>query len=306
MLMLLAVLAFSCGPCDEETATRGHLRVLIAESVAPVVVQEVNRFLGLYASHGADVKYTIMQSREINDRFVNDTARVIITTIPLTNKEKEEVRKTTDNLVEIKLAYDGVVAIVQKSNARKDFTLEQIRSILDGRFSTWEHVGRPSLGGGRIHLYLQDSSDVSQYLAERLLDGNPINASFRRTTSSSQTVEDVTRDRDAIGFVGLNWIDSVDGTIKVLSLRADSTLADTTFRPPKESVGNAYSPHPAYIYLNYYPMKRAIYVYSRTTPGDFATGFTSFLASPEGQRIFLNAGLVPGTQQIVLKRPDQE
>jgi hypothetical protein len=52
-------------------------------------------------------------------------------------------------------------------------------------------------------------------------------------------------------------------------------------------------------------MKRAIYVYSRTTPGDFATGFASFLASPAGQKIFLEEGLVPGAQKIVLKRPER-
>jgi phosphate transport system substrate-binding protein len=298
-------LAFSCRPNDEETATKGHLRVLVAESVAPVLVQEVNKFLSLYQAHGADVKYTIVQSREANARFVNDTARVIITTIPLTSEEKDRVRKTTDNLVEIKLAYDGIVAIVQKRNPREDLTLEQIRNVLNGRVTTWEQLGRGRLGRGRIHLFLEDSSDVSKYLSGRILGGNSIKATFHRVSSSSQTVEDVSKDRYALGFVGLNWVDSVDGKIKVLSLAADSAVADTTFRPPRESIGNAYTPHPAHIYLNYYPMKRAIYVYSRTTPGDFATGFTSFLASPAGQRLFLNAGLVPGTQQIVLKRPGQ-
>lgn len=298
-------LSFSCRPNDEETATKGHLRVLIAESVAPVLVQEVNKFMSLYQAHGADVKYTIMQSSEVDERFVNDTARVIVTTIPLTNEEKNRVRKTTDNLVEIKLAYDGIVAIVEKRNRRQDLTLTQIRDILNGRVTMWEQLGRRRSGRGRIHLFLEDSSDVTNYLSERLLSGGPIKATYRRTSSSNQTVEDVSRDRYALGFVGLNWVDSVEGKIKVLGLAADSAIADTTYRPPRESIGNAYSPHPAHIYLNYYPMKRAVYVYSRTSPGDFATGFTSFLASPAGQRIFLNAGLVPGTQQIVLKRPEQ-
>jgi hypothetical protein len=111
----------------------------------------------------------------------------------------------------------------------------------------------------------------------------------------------VARDRFSLGFVSSCWVDSVKGGTKILALAADSTLADTTFKPPQESVGKYYGPHPAYLYLNYYPMKRAVYLYARTTRGDFATGFASFVASSAGQKIFLQKGLVPGTQKIVLK-----
>lgn len=303
---VLLIVALSCGPSQDETATKGHLRVLVAESVAPVLVQEVNKFMDVYLSHGAHVTYTVMQSREANLHFLNDTARTIITTIRLTHDEKDRVKKTTDNLVEIALAYDGVVAIVQSKNPHKDLTLEQVRNILNGRVTRWDQLSNSGSGNGTIHLVLEDSSDISIYLSGRVLEDRAIKTSFRRTVSSAQTVQEVSRDRFALGFVGLNWVDSADGKVKVLSLAADSSMADTTYRPPPESVGNAYSPHPAYIYLNYYPMKRAIYVYSRTTTGDFATGFTSFLASPAGQKIFLGEGFVPGTQQIVLKPPGQE
>jgi hypothetical protein len=85
----------------------------------------------------------------------------------------------------------------------------------------------------------------------------------------------------------------------------DSTLVDTAFKTPKDAFGNAFSPNPAYVYLNYYPLKRAVYIYGRTSLGDFATGLISYLASPAGQKIFLNQGLVPGTQKIVLRRPGE-
>lgn len=303
---LLFLLALSCGPNQEETATKGHLRVLIGESVAPVLIQEVNKFMILYQSHGADVTYAIVQSEEANAHFVNDTARIIITAIPLTAEEKNRVKKTTDNLVEIVLTYDGVVAVVQSRNPRKELTLEQIRNILNGETTKWEQLSRSHSGPDKIHLVLEDSSDVSMYLSRRLLDGKEIKAAIRRTSSSHQTLQEVSNDPLSLGFVGLNWADSASGKVKILTLAADSAFADTAFKPPSESIGNAYSPHPAHIYLNYYPMKRAIYVYSRTTPGDFATGFTSFLASPAGQKIFLKEGLMPGTQKVVLKRPEEK
>jgi phosphate transport system substrate-binding protein len=300
----LLLFGLSCGPNQEETATKGHLRVLVAESVAPVLRQETNQFMDLYRTHGADVAYTVMQSKDADAHFVNDTARVIVTTIPLTGPEKDRVKKTTDHLVEIVLAYDGVVAIAHNANPAKQLSLGQIRDILLGRKTNWEQFDRFESPRGKIHLILEDSSDVATYLSRRLLDQTPIKAAFHPTESSDQTLQEVSKDPLALGFVGLNWVNASDAKVKILNLAADSALADTTFKPPPESIGNAYSPDPAYIFLNYYPMKRALYVYSKTTPGDFATGFTSFLASPAGQKIFLAAGMVPGTQKIVLKRPE--
>lgn len=260
--------------------------------------------MNLYGARGADVTYTVVNSDEANYRFIHDTVRTIVTTVPLTAGEKSLVGKTTDNLVEIVLAYDGIVGVVQRRNPHEKMTLEQIQGVLTGKITSWEQLDRSGAPRGRMHLIIEDSSDVTLYLSQRLLGGNRLLSTARGTHSPRETLERVGKDPLALGFVGLNWVDSAGKSVKVLSLAADSSRADTAFKPPPESIGNYYSPHPAHIYLNYYPMKRAVYVYSRTTPGDFATGFTSFLASPAGQKIFLDRGLVPATQKIVLRRPE--
>ncbi|HEY6952221.1 MAG TPA: substrate-binding domain-containing protein [Bacteroidota bacterium] len=301
---LLAILAVSCQSGQEETATSGHLRLLIAESVAPVIEQEVTEFMNLYGPRGADVTYTIVNAYEANKRFINDTVRAIVTTIPLTAAEKNLVSKTTEHLAEIVLAYDGVVGIVHRQNPREKLTLDQIRGILTGRFTSWEQLGRVKTTQGTIHLVLEDSSDVALYLSQRILGGKTTFSGHRESRSPRETLERVGNDPLALGFVGLNWVESAGTSVKVLTLAADSATADTAFKPPAESIGNFYSPHPAHLYLNYYPMKRAITIYARTTPGDFATGFASFLASPAGQKIFLDRGLLPATQKIVLRRPE--
>lgn len=303
--LLLLLVAASCAPNREETATKGHLRVLIAESVAPVMVPAVNRFMSLYQARGADVTYSFVTSTEANRRFVHDTARMSISVIPLTPEEKELAKKTTEYLADIVLAYDAVAAVVQSKNPREEMSLEQIRRILTGKIRQWEQIGRSKSPRGPIHLIVEDSSDAAKYLSSRLLEGRNIQTPYRKTNSPLETLQEVARDPLSLAFIGSAWIDSAASRVKVLSLAADSAFADTAFRPPTESIGKSYTPHPAYIYLNDYPMKRAVRVYARTTPGDFATGFASFLASPEGQKIFLQMGLVPGTQKIVLKPTDQ-
>jgi phosphate transport system substrate-binding protein len=300
----LTLLLYSCTPNQEETATKGHLHVLVAEAVAPTMTEEVAEFMKLYGPRGADVTMSIVSSEQANARFLQDTARAIVTYTPLTAAEKEQVGKTTDHLADIILAYDGVVALVQHRNAQETLTFADLKSILAGRLTRWDQLAHAKGPQGRIHLVLQDSADVVQYLSQRLLGGNKLDARYHATGSALQTLREVSRDPLALGFVGLDWVDSAEGRVNVLALSADSAFADTTFKPSPESIGHPFSPHPAYIYLGTYPMKRAIHIYARTTPGDFATGFASFLASPAGQKIFLAQGLVPGTQKIVLKPTD--
>ncbi len=301
LLALVLAGLISCAPKSEETTTKGHLRVLVAEAVAPVLIPEVNEFMRLYKENGADVSLAIVESREANRRFVNDTARMIITAIPLTAEEKSIAEKTTDELVEFVLAYDGVAVIVQNENALEEAGLEQIRDVLAGKTTSWAQLSRKGLRRGNIRVVLKDSSDVGEYLRRRLLGGGPFGLAPRWTTSSLGTITNVARDRMAVGFVPLSWIDSAKANVKPLSLAAGDALADTSFKPAPESVGKYYSPHPAYLYLNAYPMKRAIYLYARTARGDFATGFASFLSSPSGQKMFLARGLLPATQKIILK-----
>ena len=300
--VVLFVSFISCSRRDtEETTTKGHLRVLVSESVAPVVIPEVEEFMRLYRERGADVTYSVVRSQEANRRFVTDTARMIITTIPLTEEEKAVVNKTTDQLVEISVAYEGVVAIVPENNRVDELTLKQVRGILDGSLTTWDQLHRPGAPRGNIRVVLQDSSDIAEYLAHRILAGGEIRTPVRWSHSSLETVNEVAKDRLSLGFVSSCWVDSAKANTKIVALAADSEFADTTFKPPQESIGQYYGPHPAYVYLNDYPMKRAIYLYARTTQGDFATGFASFVASPAGQKLILAKGLVPGTQKIVLK-----
>lgn len=299
-LLLLASL-IACSPEKEESTTRGHLKLLVGESVAPPIVAEVDEFLRLYQEGGAKITYSVVSSERANTLFVKDSVRTVITAFPLTSKDRKTVNDLANDIVEIVLAYDGVVAIVHGMNPRAEMTLEQVRDILKGTITKWEQLDGIKKNRGKIRLVLQDSSDVTSYLSRRLLNGNSIQVGQRGTSSSLQTLRDVANDPLSLGFVGSSWVDSARTGARILELAGNLATADTQYVPPMESIGSFYRPHPAHLYRNYYPMKRAIYIYSRSTRGDLATGFTTFLATLEGQQIFLQKNLLPATQKIRLK-----
>ena len=296
----LIVLLLGCGTEQKETTTKGRLHIFIPESIAPVMIDEVDEFLSLYRESGAQITYTIVSSETAAHHFIQDTARIVFLPRPLTPQEKEYAKKISSDFNELAVAYDGIVVVVHPINKAQQMTTAEIQKVLTGTVSRWEQLAFAKPMKGTIKVYYQDSSDVSEYLKQRLLKQAEISAKITRTSSDLQTLQLVEKDPMSLGFVALGWIDSAHSKAKILDLGRTKEDTDTTFAPPPEAVGKFFSPDPAYIFLNYYPLKRAIYMYTRTHV-DFAAGFGTYVATAEGQKIFLKRGLLPGTQKIKLK-----
>jgi len=294
----IIALFLGCNTEEKETTTKGKLHVYIPESIAPVMIDEVNEFLNLYQANGAHITDTIVSTDIAARHFVRDTARIAFLPRPLTQEEKEQVKLISANLNEMIVAYDGIVAIVHPKSKLVEMTTMEIQKILSGTMTRWEQLAKSMKG--TINIYCQDSSDVTEYLRQRLLKQASISAKFTHTSSDIQTFRSVEKDPLALGFVALAWIDSAKSTAKILNLGRTKEDTDTMFAVPAETIGNFYSPHPANIYRNYYPLKRAIYMYTRGQV-DLAAGFGTYVATSEGQKLFLKRGLLPGTQKIKLR-----
>jgi ABC-type phosphate transport system substrate-binding protein len=301
--VFLVTLFIGCSTEEKETTTRGKLRIFIPESIAPVMIDEVNEFLGLYQAHGANITDTIVSTEIVARRFVQDTAHIAILPRPLTKAEKEHVKNISGDLNELIVAYDGILAVVNPKNKIREMTTTDIQKILSGTTKRWEQLSKSMKG--TIKLYCQDSSDVIEYLKQRLLRQVGISIIFTHTNSDIQTLRSVEKDPLAIGFIALAWIDSSKSKVEILNLGRTGEDTDTTFETPAETIGNFFSPHPANLYRNYYPLKRAIYMYTRREV-NLATGFGTYVATAEGQKLFLKRGLLPGTQKIKLRSNQPE
>lgn len=298
VFVFLIAIFLGCSTEEKESVTKGRLHVFIPESIAPALIDEVDEFLNLYQANGAHITETVVSAETAAQRFIRDTARIAFLPRPLTQAEKEQVKSMSANLNELIVAYDGIVAVVHPKNKIEEMTTTQIQKILSGTITQWEKLAKPLKGA--INICCQDSSDVTEYLKQRLLKQAGISAKITRTSSDLQTLRLVEKDPYAIGFVALVWIDSAKSAVKIINLGRTKEDTDTTYATPAETYGKFFSPHPANIYRNYYPLKRAIYMYTRGQV-DLATGFGAYVATSEGQKLFLKHALLPGTQRIKLR-----
>jgi phosphate transport system substrate-binding protein len=292
-------LLLGCSTEKKETTTRGNLHIFIPESIAPVMIDEVNEFMSLYKANGAQITFTIVSAEQAAQRFIHDTTRIVFLPHALKPYEKDSIDKASPALNELVVAYDGILAVVHPTNTIEQVTTTQIQKILSGTISQWKQLAVTKPMKGVIKIYCQDSSDVTEYLTQRLVRQYGITANVTHTTSDLHTLQSVEKDPFSIGFVALGWFDSTKSTVKILNLGRTHEDIDTTFTPPANAAGKFFSRHPANIFLNYYPLKRAIYMYSRGQV-DLAAGFGTYVATAEGQKLFLKRGLLPGTQKIKL------
>ena len=302
-LCLLAIVG--CNDEKGETTTRGNLHVLIAESIAPPMVEEVNAFLELYAQNGAHITYEIASTDEVIRRMAKDTARFIVTTRAMTDTERKQLPVVRGfDLTELVVAYDAIAVVVQDKNPVTEITMGNVANILSGKITRWEQLVRSASMKGKIELFYQDSSDVASFVDSRVLHGQPVRKDARRTGSSLETLRLVANNPTSIGLVGITWIDSARVSARALLVAETRQEPDTTYPVPREAIGKFFSPHPANVYRNYYPLKRGIYVYTFGPIASLAAGFNSYVATANGQRLFLNRKIVPATQNIRIKGYD--
>ena len=113
--------------------------------------------------------------------------------------------------------------------------------------------------------------------------------------SDSAVIQYISRGKNSIGVIGVNWISDLEDTTHLTFLKSFRVMEieDTTSR-------EYFKPYQAYIAQKFYPLWREVYIISKEAYTGLGTGLTAFIASERGQRIVLKFGLVPATMPIRL------
>jgi ABC-type phosphate transport system substrate-binding protein len=300
-ISLLCGIYAGCYPERENSPTSGTLHILVAESVAPPVIQQVESFLDIYAERGARITYTIVTSVDAVDGFVQDTFQVAVTVDSLTAGDYESVDNMDGSFLVRTSAFDGIAVVSHPENPFEVLRTTQLRDILHGTTTRWEDL-HPAGPRGSIEPVIQGSSDISRFLTKTVLRGNPIAARMSEVQTSKEVLREVLRNQFAIGFVGTSWLDSAGQPLHQIKIHMDHPEEESWYPIHDEARGLAFTAHQANILRGYYPLSRRVYLLSRAElGGDLATGFGAYILNSAGQRIFFDHQMIPATQTIRLQ-----
>jgi len=291
---LFGALIPGCGSSDtgeksEPTDTRrsGSITISADESFRPVIDSHIKVFESSYPEARIHVQYK-PESACLED-LLNDSIRMVIITRALSQEEKNLI---TDSLQvvtrQMLMAYDAIAVIVNPEAEYEKFTMEELKEVLTGKF---KKKLIPVFDGLR-------ATSTINFIIDSVLRGDSLTSMAVAANTSEEVIDYVARTRDAIGFIGVNWIGNPEDP------RQQSFLSKVQIAriQSKDDPEDFIRPWQANIYEGRYPMIRKLIYVLKETHNGLGHGFADFMTGERGQLIFKRAYLLPSQLSANIKR----
>jgi phosphate transport system substrate-binding protein len=284
--------------CDQRKITRtdtersGEAVMAADECFLPVVKEELDVFTGINTEAKVTPIYT--GEKEIFDLLLSDSVRLIMAARELTESEKAKIKEKKLTVRSQKIACDGIALITNRTNPDSVINFATVKKIMTGEITKWEEIGgNKELGEIKV-VFDNPNSSTLRFINEKILEGVAISKNIKALETNPDVLKFVTETPNAMGVIGVNWISNpydstkltFDETVRVMAV-------GTTDRIDADS---AYQPVPYYLNSGDYPLIRDVYLILTDLRETLPAGIVKFFAGDAGQRIILNAGLVPATR----------
>ncbi len=293
----LSLVALSCQdekPKAIDTPTSGQITVSCDESLRPIAEAEKEVFESLYPNAKINLVFTSEQAAI--DLVLKDSARMAFVTRKMNIDEESQLKEQKiSRSRSIKIAYDAIAFILNKSNQDTLFQVAQIKQILNGTYSNWSQIN-PKHNGAIQVVFDNPASGAIRLLKDSLGLNSNLSKQCFAVNSNKDVIDYVEKNPHAIGIIGISWISDPDDSL-VRYFYKQVKVADIVPTQIKyESI--TWKPIQANIHLRQYPFWREVFLVSREAKSGLGTGFASFISGDQGQRIILKSGLVPSRAAI--------
>ncbi len=183
------------------------------------------------------------------------------------DKEIALAREKGVNPVAHTIAIDAIVPIVHPKNKVQGLTIDQLSQIYQGKITNWKEVGGDNL---TIIVVSRDSSSGTfESWGHLVLNNARVTPKAQLQASNGAVVQAVSKNRYAIGYIGLGYLNT---SVKALTVNGITASAKTALS--KE-----------------YPVARPLYMYTNGQPAGEVANFLKFVLSPAGQKLVAERGV---------------
>lgn len=267
LAVLLVFTAFACGKKPEgengvqnaEPTLKGEIKIDGSSTVYPITEAVAEEF----RNEQPDVKVTVGVSgtgggfkkfgRAETD--INDASR------PIKDQEATACKDNNIRYVELKVAYDGLVVVVNPQNSWVDhFTVEELKKIWEPaaqeKITTWNQI-RPTWPKEKFSLYGPGvASGTYDYFTEAVVGkSGSSRGDYTASEDDNVLVQGISGDKNGLAFFGLAYYQENKDKLKLVGV--DNGKGAIT--PDIETVKNGtYAPlsRPIFIYVNDAAAKR--------------------------------------------------
>lgn len=261
LLVALCLLAGSGTAFAESIVIKGSTTVL------PIVQATLEAYMK--ANPGTKISLSGGGSGEGIKAVIDGTANIATSSREIKESEIALAKAKGVTPTATIVAIDAIVPIVNPRNKVKDLTVDQLSQIYQGKIANWKEVGGEDLQ--IVAISRDSSSGTFESWAELVLHKAKVTPRAQMQASNGAIVQAVSKNRHALGYIGMGYLDKSTQALKVSGVTASAKTAIS-----KE-----------------YPIARPLYLYTNGVPKGEAARFVTFILSPAGQQIVAREGFVP-------------
>jgi phosphate transport system substrate-binding protein len=201
--------------------------------------------------------------------LIDKTTQIAMSSRDMKKEEIELAKSKGVNPVEHKVAIDALTPLVHPSNPVASLTIEQLSLIYQGKITNWKEVGGKDL---QIVVISRDtSSGTYESWQEKVLHKEKVTPKAQLQASSGAIVQAISKNRYAIGYVGIGYVNKSVKAVKVNGIEAnDKNALNGTF-----------------------PIARPLFMYTDGEPKGAVASYLKFVKGADGQKIVKKEGFVP-------------
>jgi len=168
------------------------------------------------------------------------------------------------------IAHDCIIPIVHPGNSVKGLTRSQLKAIYRGEIRNWKKVGGPDRP--IVVISRDTSSGTYEVWRKKIMEKERVFPGALLQASNGAVVQAVSKNRNAIGYIGLGYMERA-----VKALKVDGIMGS------KETTINGT-----------YPLNRPLYMFTNGWPTGDVDRFIKFILNPQkGQKYVSEANYVP-------------
>ena len=188
----------------------------------------------------------------------------------IADKESKAAAAKKVNPVATAIAYDAIVPVVNPENPVKDLSLDQLAAIYSGKVRNWKELGGQD--GPIVVISRDTSSGTFESWQELVMKKERVTPAALMQASNGTVVQAVAKNKNALGYIGLGYLDK---SVKSLTVSKVAASAKTALDGE-------------------WPIARELYIFTNGDPKGGVKKLVDYLlAADKGQKDVLAVGYVP-------------
>lgn len=243
--------------------------IVIKGSTTVLPIAQVTLEAYMKANPGANISLSGGGSGEGIKALIDNSTDIANSSRQITKTEADLAKIKSVHPAETAVAIDAIVPIVNPKNKVRALTVDQLSQIYQGKITNWKDVGGEDLQ--IVAISRDSSSGTFEAWGEMVLGKAKVSPRAQMQASSGAIVQAVSKNRYAIGYIGLGYLDQSVKALLVNGVQASEKTALS-----KE-----------------YPVSRFLYMYTNGRPKGETAKFIEFVLSPAGQKLVAQEGFIP-------------